>query len=344
MDLAIDAGATKLSIIVVSYNTREMTLACLTSIERETRLRNYEVIVVDNASSDGSASAIEKHPLNVRLLSLDENVGFARANNLGAMYARGEFILLLNPDTLVLDGAIDRIVSFARNNRDCGIWGGRTQFADGRLNPSSCWRRMSLWSLTCAATGLSKLLPDSNLFNPEAYGGWDRDTVAEVDIVSGCFFLIDAVLWRKLKGFDARFFMYGEEADLCLRAEKFGAGPKITPAARIVHYGGASERSKAGKLVKLLAAKMTLIRRHFHPLAKPFGILLLSLWPLSRAVLFSVSCIVTRLASQRERCESWRGVWGAKGAWIRGYGGVGDGLSTPIVGQAASLAESSTAR
>ena len=344
MKPGMDDGALKLTILVVSYNTRDLTLACLNSIERETRLSDFEVIVVDNASNDGSAAAVENHSLDVRLLALDENLGFARANNLGARYARGEYLLLLNPDTLVLDGAIDALVRFAENNPDYGIWGGKTMFADGSLNPSSCWRKMNLWSLFCSAFGLSKLLADSSFFNMEAYGGWRRDSVSEVDIVSGCFFLIDSELWRKLSGFDALFFMYGEEADLCLRARKLGARPHITPTARITHYGGASERSQAGRLVKLLAAKMTLIRRHFHPLSRPLAIVLLSLWPLSRAIIFFLTSFVTRLSSQKERRDSWREVWRARAAWIRGYGGVGDGLSTAIVGHAASIAESSTAR
>ncbi len=338
------APTVKLTILVVSYNTRDMTIACLDSIRRETRLKDFEVIVVDNASRDGSVAAIEKHAPDVRLLALDDNLGFARANNLGAMHASGEYLLLLNPDTVVLDGAIDKLVSFAEENPDFGIWGGRTHFADGRLNPSSCWRKMSLWSLFCSASGLSVLMPRSSLFNHEAYGGWKRDNCSEVDIVSGCFLLIRAQLWRTLTGFDALFYMYGEEADLCLRAKKLGARPHITPDARIIHHGGASERSRAGKLVKLLAAKMTLVRRHFHPLTRHAGIFLLCLWPLSRNIAFYVTGLLTRHSSLTERSERWREVWRARAAWIRGYGSVGDGLSAPIVGHAAIMAESSTAR
>lgn len=346
MEMNIDEGLamTRLSIIVVSYNTREMTLACLDSILSETKLADAEVIVVDNASDDDSALAIEGHDLKLKLISLDSNIGFARANNLGAKQAQGEFILLLNPDTIVLDQAIDKLLSFAEQFPDAGIWGGKTLFGDGSLNPSSCWRKISPWTLLCGATGLAKIFPRNPVLNSEAYGGWERDSISEVDIVSGCFFLIRASLWKSLSGFDAMFFMYGEEADLCHRAKRLGVRPRITPDARIIHFGGASEQSRSGKLIKLLAAKMTLIRRHFHPLLKPVGMALLILWPLSRAIAFSAISLIAPLERMKFSRDQWRQVWRARSAWIKGYGGVGDGLSTPIVGHAAMIAENATSR
>ena len=335
---------TALSIIVVSYNTRDMTLACLDSIAKETALENVEVIVVDNASDDGSAAAIARHSLDVELITLDNNIGFARANNLGSKYANGKHILLLNPDTVVLNGAIDALYAFALQYPDAGIWGGRTKFADGTPNLTSCWRNISPWTLLCGALGLSKIFPGSGVFNSEAYGGWSRDRIADVDIVSGCFFMVRRDLWKKLGGFDALFFMYGEEADLCHRAKLVGAQPRITPDTCIIHYGGASEQSKAGKLVKLLAAKMTLIRRHFHPLLQPLGVLLLVMWPLSRLVAFGILGLFIPINRFQKSHQIWREVWRACKAWIAGYGGAGDGLSTPIIGYAAFLAESSTTR
>ena len=164
---------TLLSIIVVSFNTREMTLAALASIAAETQTP-HAVIVVDNASTDGSAAAIAAHPSRPRLVSLDENIGFGRANNLAASLATGELLLLLNPDTVILDRAIDRLVDFSRSRPEAQIWGGRTVFADGRLNRASGWGRMTAWSLFCRASGLAVVFPRSNLFNSEAYGAWSR--------------------------------------------------------------------------------------------------------------------------------------------------------------------------
>jgi len=210
------------SILVISYNTQAMTLACLASIAAETRVP-HEVIVLDNASPDGSASAIAERFPAMRLIASETNHGFARGNNIAAREARGRYLLLLNPDTVVLDHAIDRLVAFAERTPEAGIWGGRTVFADGRLNPMSVFADQTLWSVFCRTSGLALAFRGSPLFNPEEYGAWPRDAEREVDAVQGCFLLIRRDLWEALGGFDASFVMYGEEADLCRRARARGA-------------------------------------------------------------------------------------------------------------------------
>ncbi len=312
--------AIDVSIVVVSYNTRDLTLACLDSIATETRNSQFEVHVVDNASTDGSPEALREHAFGDGLIASAHNLGFARANNLAVKAARGEFILLLNPDTVVIDGAIDRLVAFARANPAAGIWGGRTLFADGSLNPSSCWGRMTPWNLFCRAVGLTGIGPNSRLFNGEAYGGWQRDSVARVDIVSGCFLLIRRSLWEALGGFDPAFFMYGEEADLCLRAAKIGAAPMITPEAAIIHLGGASERTRTAKMLKLLAAKSMLIRRHWHPMLRPLGLLLMAAWPLSRWWAEAAISCLRPTAARLEAAATWRSIWAQRRTWLAGYG------------------------
>lgn len=309
----------EVSILVVSFNTRALTLAALDSVLAETRDLAAEVIVVDNASHDGSAEAIARHPLGGQLIALDRNIGFARANNIAAEAAHGRYLLLLNPDTVVLDDAIRRLVAFAEAEPQARIWGGRTVFEDGRLNPASCWGRMTLWNLLCRASGLTGLLPRSELFNGEAYGGWARDRVRPVDIVSGCFLLIERAFWQRLGGFDSAFFMYGEEADLCLRAEALGARPMVTPAATIVHLGGASERARADKMVRLLAAKAALIARHFKPSTRGAGLVLLALWPLTRWIALVLAASVTGSAAQHESALVWREIWQRRGEWSKGY-------------------------
>ncbi len=309
----------ELSILVVSYNTREMTLACLDSIARETRASAYEVIVVDNASKDGSAVAIGNHHVRPRLFALNDNIGFARANNLAAQHASGRYVLLINPDTVVLDRAVDRLREFAEARPEAMIWGGRTVFADRTLNAASCWSRMTLWNLLCRAVGLTGMFPTTELFNGEAYGGWRRDTTREVDIVSGCFLMTPRALWNELGGFDERFFMYGEEADLCLRARALGARPCVTPAATIIHHGGASEATRAGKSIKLLAAKASLIDRHWSPLMRPLGLALLEAWPLTRWFARAAQAAVTGSAAASDTAAMWHEVWSARRAWRKGY-------------------------
>jgi GT2 family glycosyltransferase len=311
--------APRVAILVVSFNTREMTLECLRSVVRETRDVTYEVLVVDNCSSDGSAEAIAAEFPELRLTRPAENLGFARANNLLAREARSEFLLLLNPDTIVRDRAIDRLVQFADAHPEAGIWGGRTLYGDGSLNPNSCWRHMTLWNTFCRTFGLAALFRSSPLFNPESYGGWNRDTVREVDIVGGCFLLIRHELWRKLDGFHPSYFMYGEEADLCARARRFGARPLFDPDAAIVHYGGASETVRADQVSKLLRAKVTLIRHHWRGIRRRLGEALMWLMPLTRAVAYSLAAVVARRGRMPERAELWRKVWSSRGQWFQGY-------------------------
>ena len=199
---------------------------------------------------------------NLQLIENKENSGFPKGNNIGVAAAKGEYILLLNSDTVVLDRAVDRLMTFAHATPQAGIWGGRTVFGDGRLNIGSAWGRQTVWSAFCFASGLSLLFSRLTLFDPEAMRGWDRGSEREVDIVSGCFLLIDRPLWDDLGGFDQAFFMYAEEADLCLRARARGARPRVSPAATIVHYGGASATSNTQAVRRVIRAKVALARKH----------------------------------------------------------------------------------
>lgn len=307
----------EMSVIIISYNTREMTLACVESVYRET-CTPFEIIVVDNASSDGSAQAIAEQFPDVVLIAEQTNHGFAAAHPIAISHTRAPWFLLLNPDTIVLNRALDKLLAFAGRAPEALIWGGRTLDGDRKLNPSSCWRQMSLWSLICQMFGLNSMFPGSALLNSEAYGGWQRDTEREVDIVTGCLFLIQRETWEALGGFDPAFKMYGEEADLCIRAKAAGARPMITPEATIVHYGGASERVRADKMVRLMRAKTELAERHLSPLTRGVGRRLLSFWPLSRAVALGMAGLMLRRADLRERSKIWSEIWERRAEWRNG--------------------------
>ncbi len=314
--------APKVSVIVVSYNTKAMTLACLRSIGAETRA-SHEVIVLDNASSDGSAAAIAAEFPDMLLLAQTSNHGFAKANNLAAERARGEYLLLLNPDTLILDGAIDKLLAFAAAQPQAKIWGGRTLYGDGSLNRSSCFQAMNLWNVFCRASGLASLSGNSRFFS-ETYGGWDMLGERSVDIVTGCFFLLKTTLWRDLNGFNPTYFMYGEEADLCLRAkQRFGASPMVTSAAVITHFGGASEPVRADKAVRQYSAKITLIRHHFKGWQRPIGLVLFRSIPFTRAALLRFVAGVSGKASHRNALAEWREVWERRREWWNGFGETG---------------------
>ena len=258
-------------------------------MRREAIDQSYELIVIDNASTDGSAEAIATQFPEISLIASKENLGFARANNVAAEQAQGEYLLLLNPDTVVLDHAVDNLMSFAKKNPQAKIWGGRTVFADRTLNPGSCARRMTVWSLFCIAVGLTAAFRSNAVFNWEGYGAWQRNSKRPVDIVTGCFFLIPTSFWRELRGFDPDFFMYAEEVDLCIRAGKAGADPLFTPEAEIVHYAGASERTYAAKIAKNFAGKITLVNKHWSPLRRRVVPYLLAFHAFVRASGFSLA-------------------------------------------------------
>jgi len=296
-----------------------MTLECLRSIQRETQDSTHEILVVDNHSTDGSAGAIAAEFPDIRLIALDENLGFARANNLAASEARGERLLLLNPDTVVLDRALDRLVAFADAYPDAGIWGGRTLFGDRSLNPTSCWRRMTLWNLFCRAAGLTMLFPRSELLNSESYGGWQRNSVRSVDIVTGCLLLIGKDLWEQLGGFHPHYFMYGEEADLCLRAQRYGARPMLTPEATIIHYGSASDTDLGDKTVLVAAAKITIIRQHWSPVRRVIGEALFVSSFLTRRLGYSVAAQLLRRPGLGAQARLYRKVWAQRDQWLHGY-------------------------
>lgn len=311
------------SILIVSFNTLAMTRACLESLYRETTEVEYEVIVVDNASADGSARMIAREFPQARLHALEENVGFGRANNLAAIDAQGDYVLLLNSDTVVLDHAIDKLVAFARMHPQAGVYGGRSLFGDGRLNPQSVWGNPSLWSELCVGLGLSVVFPRSKLFNPRYLGSWQRDSERRVDIVSGSYLLMDVALWKALGGFDERFFMYGEDVDLCLRAKQLGYHCLFTPDSEIIHHGGGSEKIAADKMIRLFRAKAQLYHKHWPPLGARIGIVLLDLWVATRLV--TIGALSWFRPGFRPAATKWRKIWASRAQWHLS----GDPAATP---------------
>lgn len=309
-----------LSVVIVSYNTKEQTLECVRSVIEYTSRHTIEIVVVDNASVDGSADAIRQEFPNATLIASRENHGFARANNIAAASARGGRLLLLNPDTRLSNSAIDNLLDFADQHPSAGIWGGKTTFPDGTVNPS-CLGDITLWSTVCRAFGLTYLFPRVRLFNPEYVHLWDPlDRERDVDIVVGCFLLIDKRLWDELGGFNPDFFMYGEEVDLSIRARRIGARPRITPTATIIHYGGGSEPSTEDKIVKILRGRITVMRVHWHPVNR-----VLASWLLLATV--AIRAVASKVIGPPQRqgagvdglADVWGGVLRRRQEWLAGW-------------------------
>jgi hypothetical protein len=266
----------EVSVVVVTYNGPEWVERCLQAVVVDARPEvSTEVVVVDSGSGQETRDVLARWSDRVTVLLQDENVGFARGCDIGVAASSGRRVLLLNPDAVVRPGAVDALVRALDAHPDAGIMGGRTVRPDGSLDPSSCWGAPSLWSWTCFATGLSTAFHGSRVFDPESLGTWQRDTFRRVDVVTGCLLMTLRETWDALGGLDTDFFMYGEDADLSLRAAERGFRPAITPDAVAVHAVGASSGHKAHKVRLLMTGKATLVRKRWSPWRARVGIALL---------------------------------------------------------------------
>lgn len=314
---AAEARAPEVSVLLVGYRTRDELGRCLPSLYHSCGPLDVEVVLVDNASGDGTNDFVRHEFPQIKLIELERNIGFARAVNLAAEAASGEYLLLLNPDTEVLPGAVAALVSFARANPQAGLVGGRTLTAEGRTEPSCCWGRPTLWSTFCFAAGLSTAFRGHRLFDPESLPNWDRDSPREVGVVTGCLLLCSARTWRELGGLDPRFFMYGEDTDLSMRAAAAGYRPAFTPGAEVIHTVGASSSVATTRRVMIMRGKVSVFHLHWPARRARLGVALLAGGVGLRA---GLGLIRKRLRGgvSREQ-ESWIGAWKRRGEWLDGY-------------------------
>ena len=296
-----------LSCLVVSYNTRDDTIALIASVL--TQAESAQVVVVDNGSADGSVEALRESFPQITVIAAGSNLGFARAVNVGVEAASGRFVLLLNPDMVALPGSIDAVLRFAEDHPEYSIYGGRTVRRNGDLEPSSCWAAPTLWSLFMFATMLSTVFKGSRLFDPESMGDWRRDTVREVEIVTGCLLLIRKSVFEAVGGMDEDYFLYGEDADFCMRIRRNGGRCVIVPDAVMIHDVGGSSAKTGTKTCMVLAGKVTLLVKS---------------WSRARATLgrlFLLAGVWVRATLERlmKRNGLWTTAWHRRADWRRGY-------------------------
>lgn len=223
------------SIVLVSWNTRELLVDLLRELERRAV---REVIVVDNASADGSADAVAAQFPQVTLVRSERNLGFAGGVNVGLKLARAPYVLLLNTDVRLVGDSIGALVRYAEDHPKAGVVGPTVLNQDGSLQ-SAGYRLPSLINLLLSATYLYKLFPSSRFFNRERH--IDAST-GRVGFVSGCAFLIRRRLLETIGGLDEGYFMYAEEADFCRRAWQAGFEVHCARGAELIHFGGASAK------------------------------------------------------------------------------------------------------
>lgn len=227
----------QVSVIVVSYNTRDMTLCCLETLLEKSAGVSLDVWVVDNASKDGSARAIAERFPTVKIIESVDNNGFGAANNKAMQQARGEFLLLLNSDAFVHAGALQTLIEYSKSRPEVGVVGPRLLNKDGSLQ-HSCFRfpgPLFVWSDNL---WLASLLPTTSRWSNLRH--WPHDAEREVDCVSGACMLVRRRAMEQSGAFDEHFFMYFEEIDWQRRMAKLGWKIAFLPQAVVTHWGGAS--------------------------------------------------------------------------------------------------------
>lgn len=228
-----------ISIIIINWNTRRLLDDCLASIFREIKDVPFKVFVVDNASSDGSAEMVkEKYP-DVRLIENKENRGFAAAVNLALREAQGEYILILNPDTVIKNGAINKALDILSKRPEVGILGPKTYNKDGTVQ-KTVRRDPTLAAVFFIATKLQRIFPTVRALKNYYYQDFDYSHETYVPQVQGSFMLVRRELFEKLGNFDEKFFLWFEEVDFCLRARNAEWKILYSPVPEIIHYGGES--------------------------------------------------------------------------------------------------------
>lgn len=267
-----------LSIIIVNWNTQDILRDCLRSIYEQCGEIDLEVIVIDNASTDGSVEMVKKDFPQVTLIENSKNRGFAAANNQGIDISKGRYVLLLNSDTVVLDNAIAKTAAFADSHPKAAIVGCRVLNPDQTLQPT-CFMFPSILNMLLSSTYLYKLFPKSKFFGRERMTWWDRNDIREVDVVTGCFMLVRQEAIEQVGTMDEQFFMYGEETDWCYRFKQAGWKVMFTPACEIIHLGGQSSRQQRSKMMLQLRGSILLfIKKHNSFLTYALACLLVALF------------------------------------------------------------------
>lgn len=252
-----------LTIIIVSYNVKFLLEQCLVSVRAAIHNTDAEVIIVDNASSDGSVGHLQPLFPSFYFISNLLNTGFSKANNQALMISRGKYILFLNPDTIVPEDCFVKCIAFMESHPSAGALG--VKMLDGNGNFLKESKRgfpspvVSFWKLS----GVTRLFPHSKIFSKYYLGHLDENTSHEVEVLSGAFMFVKKEVLDQTGGFDERFFMYAEDIDLSYRIIKQGYKNFYFPGTTIVHFKGASTK-KDFKYVKLFYKAMSqFVKKHY---------------------------------------------------------------------------------
>jgi len=226
-----------ISVVIVGWNANRYLELCLDSLAAAPPRRSIEVLVVDNASTDGSVEMIESKFPWVKLIKSPENLGFSKGNNVAIRQAKGRYIALVNPDVIVFPGCLDALADFLDENPKVGNVGPRVLNPDMSLQ-SSCRRFPTIWNNFCSASGLSSKFKNSRFFAGEHMFYFAHDRTLAVDVIVGCFSFIRREAFDAVGLLDEDLFMYGDDVDWCRRARNAGWEVVFYPGAQSIHDRG----------------------------------------------------------------------------------------------------------
>jgi len=232
-----------LSIIIVNFNAKDYLKKCLDSVF-ESDFKNFEVIVVDNASKDGSVEELKKFGSKIILITNQENVGFSTANNQGVTKTEGRYVLFLNPDTSVFPNTFRYLIKFMDKNKKAGASTCKVQLSSGKID-DSCHRGFPTpWNAFCFFSGLEKLFPHSKIFSGYHMGWENINKTHKIQACAGSFMMVRKEAGEDIGWWDEDFFFYGEDLDFCLELQKKGWEIYYVPRVSILHYKGISSGIK----------------------------------------------------------------------------------------------------
>ncbi len=300
-----------LSIVVVSFNTLEMTRECLTSVYQHLEGLTAQVIVVDNNSSDGSSAMVQNEFPSAELIVNADNRGFAAANNQGFELASGQYVLLLNSDTIVLGNVLKQSIDYLVNHSKVGAMGCRVLNTDKTMQPT-CSGYPTLFRLLAMTLALDRLSP---LFDKYLLRSWRRDAEREVEVISGCYLLTRREVLEQIGGLDERFFFFGEETDWCLHMRKSGWKLMFAPVGEIVHHGGGSVKKLNHRRDLMLTEATIRLHRKNGGLVSAFAAFsILAVFNYSRALAWSV-CSLLKPRCQQRATHFRQVAWGTFATW-----------------------------
>jgi hypothetical protein len=311
-----DMNKPKVSVVIVNWNTRDMLRDCLESVFAQTQLIPIQVIVIDNGSADDSCAMVREQFTQVELIENSSNMGFAKAMNQGVEASSGEYVLMLNSDTLIRDGAIEKVVRFADNCPEAAIIGCRLLNPDGTFQ-ESCFRFPNLLGLFFSTVYLSQVFKHNFIFNWDRYGFREWTVPTKVDCVEGSFMLIRRSVLENIGLLDTGYFMYGEETDLSYRVKMAGWEVVYYPVAEVFHVRGGSSKGWAGRAWAYQSCQrgvLLFLCKWHHPAVAYLGNLIITIFLIPRLVAWWLMDVVSSLFQRQG--FSWRRIKQGTSFWF----------------------------